>query len=480
MDEDKASREADQWRQKYFRNLEDLEKKEKQWREAEELLRRTISRLTLAADGLDEMLDGQLRALRDAIRDRVNNATLKEHIEAMSRTLVRLDLEHQGSGREKSDDGGLFSRFFRRGRGARESGTGNLQRGAKAESDVSVRAVLLELLQRLNLPEELEARAARLREQLEAGDPPQGWEAVIDEIAELVTELRQRSQQERKGIEEFLSKISERLQEVGRHLQGSSALNDDNLHSGRALGDAVRREMEGIESSVRQADNIDQLKGAVQQRLDAVLVHLSRHSDEQQLRYEKAKQQIESMSQRVRALEKETRSLRSRVNEERSQAMTDALTQIPNRLAWQERVEQEVARWKRFGTPLVLLFWDVDHFKDINDSYGHKAGDKVLRKLAGVLHAGVRETDFVARYGGEEFAMLMTGSDLDTSLEVADKLRKSIENTGFHFRGQAVPITMSCGLTQFRNGDTVEQALERADRAMYQAKRQGRNRCVCA
>jgi len=124
------------------------------------------------------------------------------------------------------------------------------------------------------------------------------------------------------------------------------------------------------------------------------------------------------------------------------------------------------------------VIWDVDHFKKVNDTFGHKAGDKVLRTIARNLAGSIRETDFIARYGGEEFVHLMTGAELENCVAVADKLRGKIEATGFHFREQAVTITVSCGVTQFRDGDSSESWFERADRALYKAKQAGRNRCV--
>jgi diguanylate cyclase len=186
------------------------------------------------------------------------------------------------------------------------------------------------------------------------------------------------------------------------------------------------------------------------------------------------------MNDRLRELEGETDSLRTRLRHERSQAQTDALTGIPNRLAYEQRLEQEVARWKRFSTPLVLLIWDIDRFKDVNDTFGHQAGDKVLRTIARALEGSIRETDFIARYGGEEFVHLMTGTALDECLVVADKLRAMIESTGFHFRDKAVVVTASCGLAQLRDGDSTESWFERADQALYQAKQAGRNRCDAA
>ena len=485
MDDAEDTDDSGHWKQKYLDQLESFEHQQAQWQETEELLRKTVSRLTLAADGIDATLDGQLRALRDAIRDRVDSHSLKQHIEAMSRTLVKLDARDSRPVRDAvpepqpqarapaappaAEGGGLLGRLFRRDR----------QPEAADGEALTVRTVLLELLQRLPLPAELEQRAARLREQLEAGDPPGGWEAFIDAIAGLVAELRERSQAERQGLEQFLSGIVERLQTVDRHLKDSTVLNEAGRDSGAELENAVRREVGDLEADVRGASDIEQMKHSVQRHLDAVMEHVSRHREDQETRYRQAQEHIDAMNARLRTLEEETESLQVRVRDEHSQATTDALTGIPNRLAWQEHVEQEVARFKRFGTPLVFLFWDVDHFKRINDNYGHKAGDKVLRKIAGILRDGIRETDFVARFGGEEFVMLMTGSDLDASLEVAERLRGAVQQTGFHFRDQAVTITLSCGLTRFSDGDSVDQALERADRAMYQAKQQGRNRCVC-
>jgi diguanylate cyclase len=179
-------------------------------------------------------------------------------------------------------------------------------------------------------------------------------------------------------------------------------------------------------------------------------------------------------------MEQEAERLRTRAREEHRQAMTDSLTGIPNRQAFEERMAEEFARWKRFHTPLALLVWDVDKFKDINDRYGHKAGDKVLKTLARTLHDSIRETDFLARFGGEEFVLLMTGAEAPALREVADKLRTAVGGCGFHFRGNSVQVTISCGIACFAEGDTPETVFDRADRALYHAKELGRDRCELA
>jgi len=230
---------------------------------------------------------------------------------------------------------------------------------------------------------------------------------------------------------------------------------------------------------VRDATSIGELKQSVQQRLDALRSHLDTYRSTEGERQQQLSEQLSTLTTRLGTLETEATELRKRISAERSQALLDPLTGIPNRLAYQERSAQELARWKRFKTPLSLFVWDVDNFKRINDTYGHKAGDKVLVTIAQLLQQQIRETDFLARYGGEEFIMLASGADLTAARELAEKLRQAVATCGFHFRNDSVPITISCGISEFRNNDTPEQVFERADKAMYRAKQGGRNQVVC-
>lgn len=555
MDIEKDAQEALQWKQKYFAHLEESERREKQWQDAEELLRKTISRLTLAADGLDAALDRQLRDLRNAIRDRASTAQLDVLLEDMSRTLVKLDGQRKrgrqdagdapllalldalslpkGTGRqskalrkrlqsaaaagdaaaiqafaelihaglelaadaaspgvESAAKPGLLQRLFRTGQDQPQDRVADaalpaspgvaVSSQALHQATDSIREILIRLLERLSLPEEFVAELEAIRDQIEKTADGETWDRVLERIADLIQAIRSQTQKEKQGIENFLKQLTERLQDVDRQLQSSGQIHDESHQAGEQLDTAVKREISGIGASVRDATDLDQLKQAVQTHVDTVIAHLDRHREAEQRRYQQAGQQIAAMSARLNEMEGEAEALRSRVNEERNQAMTDALTGIPNRLAYEQRLEQEVARWKRFGTPLVLVVWDIDHFKRVNDRFGHKAGDKVLRTIARVLADHVRETDFVARYGGEEFAMLMTGSALDACLHVAEKLRAAVEGTGFHFRDEAVTITASCGLAEMRDGDSTEQWFERADQALYRAKQEGRNRCELA
>jgi len=552
VDSERELQDALQWKQKYLDQLDESERREKQWQQADDLLRKTVSRLSLAADGLDAALDRQLRDLRNAIRDRASTAQLDVLLENMSRTLVKLDGQRKqrsqqegegpllslldalslprGTGRQSkalrrqlqaapaagdaaaiqgfaelihaslqlsgeaasggvqsSRKPGLLKRLFAGEQGGPDTLPATTPQGQGAPSHdslpgatVGIREILIRLLERLSLPHEFVTELEAIRDQIEKTGDHDSWDRVLERIADLIQAIRAQTQKDKQGIENFLKQLTERLQEVDRQLQGSGRFYDESLQAGEQLDSAVKREISGIGDSVRDATSLEQLKQVVQTHIDTVLSHLDRHREAEQDRYQQASRQIAAMSARLNEMESEAETLRSRVNQERNQALTDALTGIPNRLAYEERLAQEVARWKRFGTPLVLAVWDVDHFKKVNDRFGHKAGDKVLRTIARVLADHIRETDFVARYGGEEFAMLMTGSALDACLHVAEKLRAAVEATGFHFRDQAVTITASCGLAEMRDGDSTEQWFERADQALYRAKQEGRNRCELA
>ncbi|MGH8327821.1 MAG: GGDEF domain-containing protein, partial [Steroidobacteraceae bacterium] len=142
------------------------------------------------------------------------------------------------------------------------------------------------------------------------------------------------------------------------------------------------------------------------------------------------------------------------------------------------RIQHEFLCWSRDGGPISILTWDIDHFKEVNDSYGHRAGDKVLRIIGQHLAQHVRGTDFVARYGGDEMVMILVGTATDQALATADKIRNSIARIGFHFRNRPVTVTASCGITILRPDDTPDTLFDRADQALFRAKHGGRNRCV--
>jgi diguanylate cyclase (GGDEF)-like protein len=155
-------------------------------------------------------------------------------------------------------------------------------------------------------------------------------------------------------------------------------------------------------------------------------------------------------------------------------ATTDMLTGIYNRLRFNEFLDRQISEVQRYPHPLALIMFDIDYFKKINDTYGHHAGDQVLRELAKVISAKIRETDVFARWGGEEFMILSPYADGEHAARLAEKLRGAVETHAF----VKAKVTCSFGVTEFDARDTSESLVARVDAALYQAKAEGRNRVV--
>lgn len=163
----------------------------------------------------------------------------------------------------------------------------------------------------------------------------------------------------------------------------------------------------------------------------------------------------------------------------REVALVDPLTFLPNRRMIIKELQSEVVRSLRYKTPLSVSVMDIDFFKQVNDTYGHPAGDEVLRQVAYQLRDLIRQPDVAGRYGGEEFLVLLPSSDLGAAAEQAARICKTISKTPVQIQGQVVNVTVSVGVAQFRvENDTWDTLLNRADTAMYEAKRAGRNRWV--
>jgi len=349
--------------------------------------------------------------------------------------------------------------------------------GAMHVCALLVAEILQQLLERVGLPGEFASRLERLYRRLDEGVRDGQWEGLLDEVAELAAEARLRLHRERSETHRFLRQMDERLVEIGQRLNGRVRHNQAVWERGEALHQAMRQEVEGLHAQLDLTEDTQRLRQLVRRRMESVFGHLERIRDLQGEQRDAEQAELTALRRRLAELEEETRQLRARLEEQRRKAMVDALTGIPNRLAFDERLQQEYARWKRFGEPLSLVVWDVDHFKRINDRLGHQAGDKVLKVIAKKLAEGIRETDFLARYGGEEFVMLMPGADLDGARRASDKLRERIARTPFRFKGQPLEITLSAGIAQFHRGDDPRAVFERADAALYRAKEAGRNRC---
>lgn len=183
---------------------------------------------------------------------------------------------------------------------------------------------------------------------------------------------------------------------------------------------------------------------------------------------------IEAMTAHV-SMAKSNASIYKKMEE---MAITDGLTGLNNHRYFQERLSQELERSDRYKDKFALFLTDIDFFKKVNDVHGHPAGDKILKEVSKILSSSIRIVDFAARYGGEEFAAILLNADKKMALEIAERLRKTIEKTGFPIGdGKTLKVTMSIGIATYpADADTKSLLISRADETLYLAKKEGRNR----
>jgi two-component system cell cycle response regulator len=160
----------------------------------------------------------------------------------------------------------------------------------------------------------------------------------------------------------------------------------------------------------------------------------------------------------------------------KTQALVDPLTHVLNRNSYKLTLEQTMRDFSRYKDPTILMVADIDHFKRVNDTYGHKAGDGVLRSVATALNQSIRASDLIFRYGGDEFVILLKKCSLEQGKSVAEKARLNVEESFSLDKGHELSVTVSLGLTQLKEKDTEDSLFQRADQALYKAKSNGRNR----
>jgi len=336
-----------------------------------------------------------------------------------------------------------------------------------------VEAILLGMLDELPLPESHHAQSAALAERIRGG---LNWYELVPALEDLAVLMQAVVGSGQHEFEVYLRQLNERLASFQGSLVDAQEGYVDGLASARELDSDLRQQVTGLHSSVQEAKDLSGLKQVIESRLEGLLHTMDEYQRQRDQREEQVAGRLQTLVERVASMAQEAKGFRENLEEQRQKALVDALTGLPNRAAWNERLESEGARWQRYGGELLMAVLDIDHFKRINDEYGHLAGDKVLKIIAGELAKRVRVTDFIARFGGEEFVLLMPSTPMEGGLKLLEVLRTAIEACPFHFKGQPVTITLSGGLAAYHSGEVAEQVFERADQALYRAKRGGRNR----
>jgi diguanylate cyclase len=474
---------------KFQETLRALERDEKLLRAREQVLRWLIGRLCLAAQGQSTGLDAALGRLRNAVRSEVDAAQLEQLGNGIASAIRELDmgaatltgLKGAAAATDKTDPAATQPAVIEMG-GATAS---SAHAGASAQlpgqavlGDERVRSVLTRVLGELRREPKLTSSVAEIDRELGVSLTSEQLPQVLERVGGLVVQRIQGLERAREELQQLLDQMVAQLEVLSRYVAGHDLEQSEREASNNTLSTQISGEMHELGSAMDLGTDLSSLRRHLRTRMDSIGRHLQDFKDREMERSRQARERTDQMRGRMEELEKEARKLHASLADEKRLSLLDALTRIPNRLAYEQRLEDELERFRRFGQPICLATCDIDHFKRVNDSYGHRAGDKVLQVVAESFAASVRSTDFVARYGGEEFVFILPGSTLEDAQALMNRIREKISEVGFHFRGTPVSVTVSCGITALRAEDVADDAFDRADKAMYQAKDSGRNRVV--
>jgi diguanylate cyclase len=442
------------WKQKYRDSLLEMEGEEKRRRQTEQALRRLVGRLCAAAMGVHTQLDDELVALAAANRRNADALELESLAASLTTAVVAVDAVSP-----------VPTVVLATPEPARWEGT---------------LAATGRLLKQMEAASIEESTTPELTAKLTRAKSDAALAAVLDQTADIIRAHGATLARERLQAASVLSDVTERLEEMAGYLTDSGHQTRSGFADTFTVNDTVMLNVRELSAEAENATDLRILQATVSARLETVTRQVLDFRAREETRLVEYNGRTERMRTRIAELEREALELHSKLDREKHGARMDTLTRLANRKSFDERFAHEVERCSRTDLPVAMLLWDLDNFKLINDTYGHRAGDRVLQSVATCFTSGLRSEDFVARIGGEEFVVLLTGLGFARALEIADQLRQSVEALRFHFRGTRVKVTVSCGLTDLRASDAPGAAFERADGALYRAKHTGKNLCVAA
>ena len=495
------------WKQRYLEEARDWEANEKR-------LRRGLSRVAIAAEGSSEALDRALDLVQRAAKGGSGD-DLDRAIDEVSRAIRSMDASPSPAAASEVTDPTRETRSFCTGLidalQLPDDRKADLHRFRERIPELAAEQCLAELASTISSvlrdASEPELSAAGEETTALAGDVKAVLLALIDEVAvvqpglgslntvreallrdgagdwhtilsRIIGEIRniiQRISSDKQALEALVEEVSEELGDITGVLQSDLL----GLQSGREQTERLHEVMDEGVSRIQQhidtESDIDRLKEAVSQSLDGIKTAITEFADNDAVRLAEAEARNEELRERVERMEKESEQLQKRLQQNREQLMRDTLTGVRSRLAYDESLAQEFSRFRRYKEVFSLAVLDIDHFKNVNDSYGHSAGDKALQLVAQQISERVRETDLLFRVGGEEFVLILPRTPLAQAQPIVEAVRGAVGTSGFHFEGKPVTITPSAGITAVRDDDTTETIFARGDDALYRSKKGGRD-----
>ena len=482
----------------------------------QEMLRKSVVRLSIAARRDDDQLDEVLENIKSSVKTKIDLDDLEAHLDKLLVLINHAENEGEYSpGYSKNTPGDEFDKVKSFAKKLGESF--NLEFIVNEDVDVSImleqladdivkhvdnlnsnvvdesvenypindnsaeylQNILSELLNKLVLPQNIQLEHQSVFSKLDSSiDESHQRNVVVEDVSALINKGIKTIHEEKEELQVFIRKTTSQLEEIEEYVRKSRQDRIDTVSESSMLKDSVETNVDIIQSTVGDAEEISQLKNDVQDHLTEIRKSVEEYQLAETERENMSKQGYAHIIGELARTQKETLMLKEQLHESKQKMLRDPLTGLPNRMAFEERITLEINRCKRNNENICMAMWDLDHFKKVNDTYGHDAGDRVLKLLAKIINTRVRKVDMFSRIGGEEFVLLMPDTTLDNALNLNNQLRDSLANSGFHYDGAPCPVTASVGIARIEEYDNSESVMRKADEALYKSKREGRNRCT--
>lgn len=283
---------------------------------------------------------------------------------------------------------------------------------------------------------------------------------------------------ERDSAKNFLTKLSETLSTVQIAVKKTISTCEKNQETNAKINIKLQAQMSDMTDTVKKAMSLDMVKIDINSKLSSIAQTLEEKTNFEQQQQQLLASQLNEMASKVAQLEQQSQQFAKELAEQHRKNRFDALTKLHNRAAFDEYFTLSMVHFQNEPFDLAIVVMDIDNFKNINDTYGHTAGDKTLQVIAKTIQKKVSKNGFVARYGGEEFVIIYKHTKKAALVNELNLLNKHIAQLPFKFKNTKVSITLSMGVTHITQDDNIHTAFERADEAMYRAKSQGKNQVI--
>ncbi|QFU23881.1 diguanylate cyclase [Shewanella eurypsychrophilus] len=303
-------------------------------------------------------------------------------------------------------------------------------------------------------------------------------DSLIDAYQTVLSLLLDNIAREKSASQEFLFALNDALSAVREVVSDSYNNTQRSFQLKKQLNREINTRVDNVGEAIIDINDIHSLKSKVTEQLVSIRAALGRKEALEEREQALLRKSMETMRKELNDLSKEADTYKERLFEQQKLNLLDTLTQLPNRAALEERMEQEYRNFQRHKQPLWVAVADIDHFKNINDSFGHSTGDKTLQVIAMALKNSLRDTEFVARYGGEEFVLIVPDVNSTDIEHLLNRVREKVKSIPFKFKNQRITVTVSIGAAQIINNELINETFDRADAALYRAKHESRDRVI--